>query len=111
MARWISVVTVVVVLLWALPAAAACDRVIDSRAYDDGGDSSFCWLSGMICYYCWGSLPDEHCASDWEPCDTAPPKKGPTPIVVSAPPVPAAPTCAAKTLQPEPGQVKLEHIL
>jgi hypothetical protein len=94
-----------------LSAQTTCQQVIDSRSYDDGGSGSWCWLSGLICYYCWGSNPDEHCANDWQPCDVRR-KKPPTPIMAEARPLPAitAP-CAAKTLEPVPQQVKLEHVL
>ncbi|HYC92918.1 MAG TPA: hypothetical protein VEO54_27180 [Thermoanaerobaculia bacterium] len=110
--RKITILVVLFLLMAALPLAAeTCDTVLDSRAYDDGGSSSWCWLSSMICYYCWGSSPDEHCASDWEPCDASPPPKRPHPIVVEAKPLPiVVPPCAAKTLEPAQ-QVKLEHIL
>ena len=106
----VLLVLTVTLLAAALPASATCDRAIDSRAYDDNGDSSFCWLSGMICYYCWGANPDEHCAANWEPCVPTSPKKGPHPIVVSAPELRPLSRCAVKTLQ-EPQQVKLEHVL
>jgi hypothetical protein len=104
----------VVALLAALPAAAepGCDAVMDSRSYDDGGYNSWCWLSSMICYYCWGANPDEYCSNDWQPCQPSPRPKRPHPIVVDARPLAiAAPPCAAKTRQPDRPQVKLEHIL
>lgn len=99
-------------LMAALPLTAqGCDAVLDSRAYDDGGSASWCWLSSMICHYCWGASPDEHCAANWEPCDPSRPPKRPHPIVVEAKPLPiVAPPCAARTLEPIQ-QVKLEHIL
>ena len=86
--RKLMLVFVLVLVIGALPVAAqTCDRVINSRSYDDGQSASWCWLSSMICYYCWGSNPDEHCARNWEPCNPAPPKKGPEPIVVDARPL------------------------
>lgn len=110
MSRKMLFVLTLTLLAVALPASATCDRVIDSKAYDDGGDSSFCWLSGNICYYCWGEKPDEHCASDWEPCEPSPKDDPePFPIIASARPG-SAPPCAMDNLQVVP-QVKLEHLL
>jgi hypothetical protein len=110
--RKITLLFVLVLIVGALPLAAQmCERVIDSRAYDDGESRSWCWLSSMMCFYCWGSSPDEHCARNWQPCNPAPPNKDPEPIVVDASPLSiAAPPCAAKSLEPV-AQVKLEHIL
>lgn len=100
-----------IVIMLALPLSAqtTCQQVIDSRFYDDGS-YSWCWLSGEFCYYCWGSNPDEHCASD-APCDVRP-RKIPHPIVAETRPLPSvASPCAAKTLQPVLQQVRLEHVL
>lgn len=94
-----------------LPLSASCEQVIDSRSYDDG-TNSWCWLSGLICYYCWGTTADENCANDWEPCDVTPPKKGPHPVVVEARPRPVvASPCAVKTPEPAAQQVQLAHVL
>ena len=104
-------VAAILVIAAASPAFAACDRQIDSTAFDDGQNSSWCWMSGKICYYCWGATPQEQCASNWEPCDTSPPKPVPEPgVLIATERSISARPCAAKTLE-SGRQVKAEHVL
>lgn len=58
------------------PEAAAagqlhCYELIDARAGGSGG-TTFCWLSGRVCYDCYEDGSYASCSSDWQPCDPRP---------------------------------------
>ena len=56
-------------ILLSLPAFGYdCTTYIDSRAAADQ-TTTFCWLSGSICYQCYDVNTGDNCSSNWSACD------------------------------------------
>lgn len=83
----------------AAQAQVQCASYYDSRSISSGG-TSFCWLSGSICYDCWsasGGGGFDTCSSDWYPCDPRPPQPAvQTAAFPSSAPQATAPTAAIR---------------